>query len=69
MDSFEGNGEAIYKRTATTYLSQVTYSEIENSGANVIIYTDGGSLGNPGPGGFAAVIVKGKKIYRNIWRI
>ena len=63
MDSFEGNGEIIYERTATTYLSQITYSEIENSGANVIIYTDGGSLGNPGPGGFAAVIIKGKKIY------
>ncbi|RZB33294.1 MAG: ribonuclease HI [Desulfobacteraceae bacterium Eth-SRB2] len=63
MDSFEGNGEAIYEQTATTYLSQITYSEIENSGANVIIYTDGGSLGNPGPGGFAAVIIKGKKIY------
>ncbi len=62
MDSFKGNGEAIYKRTAPKYLSKITYSEIENAGANVIIYTDGGSLGNPGPGGFAAVIIKGGKI-------
>ena len=62
MNSFEGNSEAVYKRTTPKYLSQVTYSAIENSGANVIIYTDGGSLGNPGPGGFAAVIIKGEKI-------
>jgi len=62
MNSFEGNSEAVYKQTAPKYLSRVTYSAIENSGANVIIYTDGGSLGNPGPGGFGAVIIKGKKI-------
>lgn len=62
MNSFEGNGEAIYKQMAPKYLSQVIYSEIENAGDNVIIYTDGGSLGNPGPGGFGAVIIKGKKI-------
>jgi ribonuclease HI len=60
MNSLEGNGESIHKQMAPKYLSQVIYSERENSGANVIIYTDGGSLGNPGPGGFAAVIVKGK---------
>lgn len=62
MNSFEGNSEAVYKRTALKYLSQATCSAIQNSGADVIIYTDGGSLGNPGPGGFAAVIIKGKKI-------
>lgn len=60
MNSLEGNGEGIYKQTDSKYLSQVIYSGIENTGANVIIYTDGGSLGNPGPGGFAAVIVKGE---------
>jgi ribonuclease HI len=63
MNSFDGNSEAVYKPTAPKYLSQVIDSAIENSGANVIIYTDGGSLGNPGPGGFAAVIIQGKKIF------
>ena len=63
MDSFDGNSEAVYKPTAPKYLSQVIDSAIENSGANVIIYTDGGSLGNPGPGGFAAVIIQGGKIF------
>ena len=54
---------------APKYLSQVTYSEIENAGDNVIIYTDGSSLGNPGPGGFGAVIIKEKKNIGKIWRI
>jgi ribonuclease HI len=62
MNSFEGNSEAVYKRTAPKHLSQAIDIAIENQGANVIIYTDGGSLGNPGPGGFAAVIIQGEKI-------
>ena len=28
---------------------------------NVIIYTDGACSGNPGPGGFGAVIIYGSK--------
>ena len=28
----------------------------------IIIYTDGSSLGNPGPGGFGAVIILGEKV-------
>ena len=60
LNSFKSTHDAEYKRPSSICSSQVTYSEIEKSGANVIIYTDGGSLGNPGPGGFAAVIIKGK---------
>lgn len=58
MNSFEDNGESIHKQMAP-----VTYPEIENKEINVIIYTDGGSLGNPGPGGFAAVIANEKNTY------
>ena len=32
-----------------------------NSGADVTIYTDGSSLGNPGPGGWAAILIWGDR--------
>jgi len=30
------------------------------NGASVTIYTDGGCIGNPGPGGWAAILIHGK---------
>ncbi|MFM7178778.1 MAG: RNase H family protein, partial [Bacteroidota bacterium] len=27
--------------------------------ANIIIYTDGSALGNPGPGGYGAILLSG----------
>jgi ribonuclease HI len=32
-----------------------------NASARVVIYTDGACIGNPGPGGYAAVLLKGKR--------
>ena len=37
----------------------MTPEKIENS-AVVTIYTDGGCIGNPGPGGWAAILIHGK---------
>ena len=34
----------------------------ENKPEKIIIYTDGSSKGNPGPGGFAAIIIKEGKV-------
>jgi ribonuclease HI len=33
---------------------------------NIQIYTDGSSLGNPGPGGWGVVIIQGEKIIKEI---
>ncbi len=34
----------------------------------VIIYTDGACSGNPGPGGWAAILMYKDKQKRNFWR-
>jgi len=34
-------------------------ADAENNSADIVIYTDGGSINNPGPGGYGVVIVEG----------
>ena len=33
----------------------------------ILIYTDGSCLGNPGPGGWAAIIIEEDKEKKNTW--
>ncbi len=73
VDGFQG---AVYKgfvnlEDAEEWLNSATFntaktknsqsSPIDSNTDEVIIYTDGGSLGNPGPGGYGAVILYNNK--------
>jgi len=40
--------------------------KLRQGGARIIIYTDGAARGNPGPAGWAAIIIFGKKIFTDI---
>lgn len=51
----------IEKKTVTPQKSIADNKELESKDY-IIVYTDGGSLGNPGPGGYGIVIAGEKKI-------
>lgn len=60
LDSFAGKA-AKHRRPTPRSSSAVTDFKVEGNAADITIYTDGGALGNPGPGGYAAVVIMGKK--------
>ena len=61
--TFEGkNSSVIQHPILTTTTLQVKDSHIEDEKPNLVIYTDGGALGNPGPGGYAAIIIKDEEV-------
>ncbi len=41
--------------------ANIIYSMTQNIGHQLIIYTDGSSRGNPGPGGYGAILIWGEK--------
>lgn len=50
------------REEAETWLANPTpIGGEKNGGKNVVIYTDGGCINNPGPGGYGAVLIYGNK--------
>lgn len=45
--------------TTSARRSEAAHEKAQSADCNVTIYTDGSSLGNPGPGGWAAILVWG----------
>jgi ribonuclease HI len=55
-------GESSSKRRGSAReASDAVPSSPSDAAGKVLVYTDGGSLGNPGPGGFGAVILDGQR--------
>ncbi len=61
----KSNSKARPAGNKTAHLSPTRRCESKpnrvDENGKIVIYTDGGSLGNPGPGGYGIVIVNGKK--------
>lgn len=65
----EGNGD-MARRPASKKKSNVSV-EPGHHGAEILIYTDGGAINNPGPGGYGVVILTGtiKKEFQGGYRL
>jgi ribonuclease HI len=61
MESQAAAGDSAKKKSSKAPSAAATASEspAEHTG-KIIVYTDGGCLGNPGPGGYGAVILEGE---------
>ncbi|MCP3926421.1 MAG: ribonuclease HI [Desulfobacterales bacterium] len=63
VDGFKG---ALYKsfskkEEAILWIDGLNDNETTNNKQNIVIYTDGGCINNPGPGGYGAVLIYGDK--------